>query len=57
MAAASEVCLLVISQDMCDPGICIRMLVSSQHLCDVVFTGAPTVPDLRSAEDPGADRW
>ena len=22
-----------------------------------VFTGAPGVPDLRSAADPGADRW
>ena len=33
------------------------MLVSSQHLCIVVFAGAPGVPDLRSAADPGADRW
>ena len=32
------------------------MLVS-QHLCNVVFTGAPGVPDLRSAAEPGADRW
>ena len=51
MAAASEVCFVVISQDMCDLGVCIRRLVY------VVFTGAPGVPDLRSAADPGADRW
>ena len=56
MAAASEVCLVVISQDMSDPGVCIRMLVR-QHLCNVVFTGALGVPDLRSAAVPGADRW
>ena len=33
------------------------MLVSSQHLCNVVFAGASGVPDLRNAADPGADRW
>ena len=26
-------------------------------MCNVVLTGAPGVPDLRSAADPGADRW
>ena len=31
------------------------MLVT-QHLCNAVFTGAPGVPDLRCAADPGADR-
>ena len=50
------VCLVVMSQDMCDPGVCILMLVT-WHLCNVVFTGAPGVPDLRSAAEPGADRW
>ena len=33
----------------------LRMLVS-RHLCNVVLTGAPVAPDLRSAADPGADR-
>ena len=27
------------------------LVVSSQHLCNVVFTGSPGVPDLRSAVD------
>ena len=27
------------------------LVESSQHLCNVVFTGAPGVPDLRSAAD------
>ena len=29
----------------------------SQHLCDVVLSGALGAPDLCSAADPGADRW
>ena len=32
-------------------GILLRMLVSSQHLCNVVFTGAPGVLDLQGAAD------
>ena len=56
MAAASEVCLVVISQDLCDLGVGVRMLVT-QHLCNVVFTGALGLSDLRSAADPGTDRW
>ena len=32
-------------------------MLETWHLCNVVFTGAPGVPDLRSAADPGADRW
>ena len=33
-------------------------MVSSHGTCVTMFsTGAPGVPDLRSAADPGADRW
>ena len=32
-------------------------MLETARSCSVVFTGAPGVPDLRSAADPGADRW
>ena len=41
---------------VCYSEFSLRMLVS-QHLCNVVFTAARGAPDLRSAADPGADRW
>ena len=50
--------LLFIVRDssVCCSEVSLRMLVT-WHLCDVVFAGALGVPDLRSAADPGADRW
>ena len=36
--------------------VTVRMLVSSQHLCNVVTAGALGIPDLGSSEDRGADR-
>ena len=43
---------------VCHSEFALRVLVS-QHLCDVVFSGATGAPDLCSSgtADPAADRW
>ena len=42
---------------VCFSEFSLHLLVLSQHLCNVVVTGPPLVPGLRSAADAGADRW